>query len=88
MYDVELADNRNQLDVKIDSRQACVFSKHAVFHFAPCSILPRLTIYIHNLTKQIHYTNFEYLIKEQIVRFSNIRFFEIQITNLVWYCDT
>ena len=35
MYDAELANNRNQVDVKIDPHLACLFFKHPVFHFAP-----------------------------------------------------
>ena len=35
MCDAELADDRNQMDVKIDPHQAWLFSKHPVFHFAP-----------------------------------------------------
>ena len=36
MCDAELNDDRNQVDVKINPRQACFFfSKHPLFHFAP-----------------------------------------------------
>ena len=35
MYDAELADGRNQVDVKLDPRQAGFFSEHPAFHFTP-----------------------------------------------------
>ena len=35
MHDAELANDRNQVDLKIDARLACFFPKHPVFHFAP-----------------------------------------------------
>ena len=43
--DAELADDRNQVDVKIDPRQACFFQNTRSSILPPCSILPRLTIH-------------------------------------------
>ena len=46
MYGAELADDRNQVDVKIDPRQACFFQHTRCSILSPCSILLRLTIYV------------------------------------------
>ena len=40
---------------------------------------------IHNLTKLIHYSIFEFLIYRLIVRFSINRILMIQFSKLVWY---
>ena len=46
--DAELADDRNQMDVKIDLHQAGFFSKHPVFHFAPMfHFAPTYYIYVY-----------------------------------------
>ena len=44
VYDVELTDDRNQVYVNIDPRQACFFQNTQCSILPPCSILPRLTI--------------------------------------------
>ena len=44
MHDAELADDRNQVDLKIDPRFACFFQNTWCSILPPCSILPRLTI--------------------------------------------
>ena len=46
MHAAELADDRNQVDLKIDPRLAWFFQNTRCSIFPPCSILPRLTIYI------------------------------------------
>ena len=46
-HDAELADDRNQVDLKIDPRLACFFQNTRCSILPPCSILPRLTIYIY-----------------------------------------
>ena len=45
--DAELADDRNQMDVKIDLHQAGFFQNTRCSILPPCSILPRLTIFLH-----------------------------------------
>ena len=45
MCDTELADNRNQMDLKIDPHQAYFFQNIRCSILRPYSILPRLTIY-------------------------------------------
>ena len=44
MHDAELADDRNQMDLKIDPRLACFFQNTRCSILPLCSILPRLTI--------------------------------------------
>ena len=44
MYDVVLADDRNQVDVKIGPRLACFFPNTRCSILPPCSILPRLPL--------------------------------------------
>ena len=44
MHDAELADDRNQVDLKIDPRLAWFFQNTWCSILPPCSILPRLTI--------------------------------------------
>ena len=44
MHDAELADDRNQVDLKIDPRLAWIFQNTRCSILPPCSILPRLTI--------------------------------------------
>ena len=46
MHDAELVDYRNQVDLKIDPRLACFFQNTRCSILPPCSILPRLTIYV------------------------------------------
>ena len=45
MCDTELADNRNQMDLKIHPHQAYFFQNIRCSILPPCSILPRFTIY-------------------------------------------
>ena len=49
MYDAKLADGRNQVDVKIDPRHAGFSQNTRCSILPPCSILPRLTIYLKHL---------------------------------------
>ena len=44
--DTDLAEDRNQMDVKIDPHQPGFFQNTRCSILPPCSILPRLTIYI------------------------------------------
>ena len=44
MHAAELADDRNQVDLKIDPRLACFFQNTRCSILPPCSILPRLII--------------------------------------------
>ena len=46
MHDAELADDRNQVDLKIDPRLAWFFQNTRCSILPPCSILPRLTMYM------------------------------------------
>ena len=45
MHDAELADDRNQVDLKTDPRLAWFFQNTRCSILPPCSILPRLTMY-------------------------------------------
>ena len=47
MHDAELADDRNQVDLKIDPRPAWFFQNTRLSILPPCSILPRLTIHLY-----------------------------------------
>ena len=47
MHDAELADDRNQVDLKIDPRLAWFFQSTRCSILPPCSTLPRLTIHTH-----------------------------------------
>ena len=49
MYDAELADDRNHVDVKINPRQACLFLNTRCSILPQCFILPRLPPYLSSI---------------------------------------
>ena len=60
IYDAELADDRNQVDAKIDPRLACFLQNSRCSMLPPCSILPRLTMHICATLADIASSWFEY----------------------------
>ena len=70
--DAELADDRNQMEVKIDPHQAGFFLNIRCSILPPCSILPRLTIYSRKYTNSNSNTNIYWITnRDRFIKYQN-----------------